>query len=187
MVRFDSKLQALVLQQGQRKNRLSLEALHELGEWFDRLAKLDLDRLLLISEDASIFCAGADINDLVGLNQQSARDYSLLGQGLMARIESFTCPVWAFIEGPCFGGGVDLVLACHHRVAGPSASFCHPGVQRGIVTGFGGTVLLPEIIGLDRALTFFVTGQVADAQTALQWGLVQAIQTREDFLAAWQK
>ena len=187
LFRFEPDIHALVLQQGQRKNRLSTEGLIELSEWLDRLDGLRLPRLLMISEDPSVFCAGADIRELAELDFARAGQYAELGQTLMQKIESFPRPIWAFIEGPCFGGGVDLILACHRRVAAPSARFCHPGVMRGIVTGFGGTVRLPEIIGLDRALTFFVTGQVADAQTALDWGFVQAILTREDFLLGWQR
>ena len=81
----------------------------------------------------------------------------------------------AFINGFCFGGGLDLALSCKERIAAPNAMFCHPGANLGIMTGWGGTQRLPRLVGEARALEMFLLAKRVDAQEALQIGLVDEI------------
>jgi enoyl-CoA hydratase/carnithine racemase len=93
----------------------------------------------------------------------------------MQVIEEFPAPVYAAIEGYCMGGGVDLALACHHRIASPQAVFGHRGAALGLMTGWGGTQRLPRLIGKAHALQRFVAAEKLTAEQALQIGLIEAI------------
>jgi len=94
---------------------------------------------------------------------------------LMTTIAGFPAPVYAAIAGYCMGGGLDLALACHHRVATPHAIFGHRGAALGLITGWGGTQRLPRLIGKARALEMFVAAERVSAPQALRMGLIDAI------------
>jgi enoyl-CoA hydratase/carnithine racemase len=93
----------------------------------------------------------------------------------MAEIESFPSPVYAAISGYCMGGGLDLALACHRRIAAPNAIFGHRGAALGLITGWGGTQRLPRLIGRSRALAMLIAAEKVSAANALRMGLVDAI------------
>ncbi len=93
----------------------------------------------------------------------------------MAAIEHFPAPVYAAVSGYCMGGGLDLALACHCRIATPNAIFGHRGAALGLITGWGGTQRLPRLISKGRALEIFVTAEKINAQRALEIGLIDAI------------
>src|ERR1700675_2030857 len=93
----------------------------------------------------------------------------------MQAIDEFPAPVVAAIGGNCMGGGLDLALACHRRIAAPSAVFGHRGAALGLITGWGGTQRLPRLIGKGRALELFVAAEKVTAQRALEIGLINAI------------
>lgn len=93
----------------------------------------------------------------------------------MNKIANAKPPTVAAINGYCFGGALDLALACDKRIAAPNAVFCHPGANLGIVTGWGGTQRLPRLIGETRALEMFLTAKKVAANEALQIGLVDEI------------
>lgn len=98
-----------------------------------------------------------------------------MGQDLMAAIERFPAPVYAAISGYCMGGGLDLALACHHRIVSPHAVFGHCGAALGLITGWGGTQRLPRLVGKARALEIFVAAEKISAQQALRIGLIDAM------------
>jgi enoyl-CoA hydratase/carnithine racemase len=93
----------------------------------------------------------------------------------MEMIDFFPAPVFAAISGYCMGGGLDLALACRHRIASPHAMFGHRGAALGLITGWGGTQRLPRLIGKGRALEMFVAAEKITAAHALRMGLVDAI------------
>ena len=98
-----------------------------------------------------------------------------MGQALMDAIDRSPAPVYAVISGYCMGGGLDLALACHHRIASPHAVFGHRGAALGLITGWGGTQRLPRLIGKGRTLEMFVAAEKVSAAQALRIGLVDAI------------
>lgn len=130
---------------------------------------------LVITGSERFFSAGADLEEIAMLDGPSAHDFSKMGQALMSAIETFPAPVYAAISGYCMGGGLDLALACHLRIASPSAVFGHRGAALGLITGWGGTQRLPRLIGKARALQMFVAAEKVTAQEALRIGLVDAI------------
>jgi enoyl-CoA hydratase/carnithine racemase len=124
---------------------------------------------LIVAGNGKFFSVGADLNEIAALTGPEAYEFSAMGQA------SYPAPVIAAIEGHCMGGGLDLVLACHHRIAAPHAVFGHRGAALGLMTGWGGTQRLPRLIGKSRALELFVAAEKISAARALEIGLVDAI------------
>jgi enoyl-CoA hydratase len=129
----------------------------------------------VISGTERAFAVGAEISELANLTPASAFEFSRYGQRVMQAVASSSKPIVAAIRGYCMGGGLDLALACHARIASSDAVFAHPGGSLGIITGWGGTQRLPRLIGRSRALEMLVTGQRLGAQEAFACGLVQKI------------
>jgi enoyl-CoA hydratase/carnithine racemase len=130
---------------------------------------------VVITGNDRFFSAGADLQEIAALDGSTAFEFSKMGQELMAIIENFPAPVWAAVSGYCMGGGLDLALACHRRVASPHAIFGHRGTALGLITGWGGTQRLPRLIGKTRALELFVAAEKLNAGQALRIGLVDAV------------
>ncbi|HKW89603.1 MAG TPA: enoyl-CoA hydratase/isomerase family protein [Candidatus Acidoferrales bacterium] len=141
---------------------------------------------IVITGTDKAFAAGAEISELAALTPLAAREFSLLGQSVMACVERSPKPVIAAIRGYCFGGGLDLALACHVRIASPGAQFAHPGASLGILTGWGGTQRLPRTLlpgARSRALELFSTGRTIAASEALLLGLLSRILPAHELLS----
>ncbi len=134
-------------------------------------------RPLIIAGNRHFFSVGADLNEIAALTGLEACEFSAMGQALMNAISSYPATVVAAIEGHCMGGGLDLALACHRRIAAPYAVFGHRGAALGLMTGWGGTQRLPRLIGKGRALELFIAAEKLSAARALEIGLVDAIAT----------
>jgi len=130
---------------------------------------------LIITGNHKCFSAGADLNEIAALTGPAACAFSQMGQELMNLIEGFPAPVVAAISGYCMGGGLDLALACHLRIASPHAVFGHRGAALGLITGWGGTQRLPRLIGKAKALEMFLTAEKVRAAEAWRIGLVDSI------------
>jgi enoyl-CoA hydratase/carnithine racemase len=154
-------------------NRLTRTCVASLTETLHRLRPEA--RELIISGNSRCFSAGADLEEIATLNGQTAYRFSKLGQSLMAAIENFPAPVCAAISGYCMGGGLDLALACHRRMAAPNAIFGHRGAALGLITGWGGTQRLPRLIGKARAFEMFVAAEKIGAAQALSMGLIDGM------------
>ena len=129
---------------------------------------------LVITGDP-VFSAGADLNEVSRLAGSEALAFARMGQELMNVVANYPAPVYAAIQGFCMGGGLDLALACHHRIACPDAVFGHRGAALGLITGWGGTQRLPRLVGKGRALEMFVAAGKVVAPEALRSGLLDAI------------
>ena len=154
-------------------NRLTRDCVISLTE---ALRGLKGDRRgLVIAGNNRFFSAGADLGEIARLTATAAYGFSKTGQALMQAVEDFPAPVYAAISGYCMGGGLDLALACHRRIAAPHAVFGHRGAALGLITGWGGTQRLPRLIGRSRALEMFVAAEKVNAAGALRIRLVDAI------------
>jgi enoyl-CoA hydratase/carnithine racemase len=130
---------------------------------------------LIIAGNSQFFSVGADLNEIAALTGPEAYEFSVMGQTLMNAIAGHPAPVIAAVEGHCMGGGLDLALACHRRIAAPHAVFGHRGAALGLMTGWGGTQRLPRLIGKGRALELFIAAEKVSAARAQKIGLVDAI------------
>jgi len=155
-------------------NRLTSERVAALTAAVEELAANPPSRLVLAS-NAHFFSAGADLNQIAALTGPEALRFAQMGQRLMNAVARFPAPTIAAVNGYCMGGGLDLALACHRRIAGPHALFGHRGAALGLITGWGGTQRLPRLIGKARALEMFLAAEKLHAARALQMGLVDAI------------
>jgi enoyl-CoA hydratase len=156
-------------------NRLTREVMDELATAIKALRKNDELLTLIITGSGGIFSAGADLSEVGALDHGSAYYFSRRGQAIFASFNHAAPVVIAAIDGYCLGGGLDLALSCDLRYATPRSSFQHPGVKRGIITGWGGTQRLPRLIGTDMTRRLLVSGDRIDAEKARQIGLINGI------------
>src|SRR5579884_835579 len=164
----------LRLQSADGMNRLTRDCVLALTDAMRRLAESNPLPLIITGND-HFFSTGADLHEVARLRGPEALNFSAMGQQLMNFIESFPKPVIAAVHGYCMGGGLDLALACHARIASPHAIFGHRGAALGLITGWGGTQRLPRLIGKGRALQMFVAAEKLTATQALHIGLVDAV------------
>ncbi len=129
----------------------------------------------VITGSERAFAAGAEISELAALGREEGFAFARRGQRAMNAVADSPKPVVAAIRGYCFGGGLDLALACDARIATEDAVFAHPGGALGIITGWGGTQRLPRLIGEARAIEMFITGRRVDAREAREFGLVRTV------------
>ena len=159
-------------------NKLGMQrirALHRAIQELRAEAESDTIKRLIVTGNDKFFSAGADLNEISALTAAQAFEFSREGQALMQAIDQFALPVIAAIRGYCMGGGMDLALACDHRIAAPNAVFGHRGASLGVMTGWGGTQRLPRLIGKARAMQMFLLAEMVKADEALRIGLVDAI------------
>ncbi len=154
-------------------NRLSRACVLALTDAVRELARAP--RPLIITGNHKFFSAGAELSEIVALTGPTAYDFSHMGQALMNEIGCFPAPVVAAVGGYCMGGGLDLALACHRRIASPHAVFGHRGAALGLITGWGGTQRLPRLVGKTRALQMMIEAEKVHAREALRIGLVDTI------------
>ncbi len=133
-------------------------------------------RAVIFTGADGIFASGADLREIAELKPEEAREFAFRGQNLMRIISGLSQMTIAAINGYCFGGALDLAVACDRRIGSPNASFSHPGVGLGIITGWTGTQRLPRLIGQTNALEIFLTAKRIDAMEALRIGLIDTIE-----------
>ena len=155
-------------------NRLTIERVLALTAAIQKLAAQCPSRLV-ITGNAHFFSAGADLHEIAALTGPEAFRFARMGQRLMDAVASLPVPTVAAIHGYCMGGGLDLALACRHRIVGPHALFGHRGAALGLVTGWGGTQRLPRLIGKGRALQMFLAAEKVDAKRAIAMRLADAL------------
>jgi enoyl-CoA hydratase len=157
-------------------NALNRATLAELHQAFAEAAETAQVRVLVLAgAGGKAFVAGADISELARQTPVEARDTSRFGQQLMSRIESLGKPVIAEVGGFCLGGGMELAMACHLRLASEKAKFGQPEVNLGLIPGFGGTQRLLRLAGRNAALELCLTGQQIGAERAYQLGIVSRV------------
>ncbi len=160
----------------EKRNPLNRETVTALDDCFgDLAADAAVRAVILTGAGDKSFVAGADLNQVTELNALQGRDWGRLGQAVFSRIEAFEKPVIAAINGWALGGGLELAMACHIRVAAEHARLGQPEVKLGIVPGYGGTQRLPRLVGRGRALEMLLTGEPIDAAEALRIGLVNHV------------
>ncbi len=140
--------------------------------------------LILTGSGDKSFVAGTDIAELTDLTADTGREFSLRGQEVFDMIENLGKPVIAAVNGYALGGGCELALACHIRIASDNAKFGQPEVNLGVIPGYGGTQRLARLVGKGRAMEMILTGNPISAQEALQVGLVNKVVSRPDLMPA---
>ncbi len=175
IIETSSDLKLIRFSRPEIRSPLSIAVLEGLHGVIDRIAADTSVVGLIFSGTDDVFASGADLREIGRVTGKTAREFALRGQTLMSRISDLHCKTVAAVNGFCFGGALDLALACDMRIASPNALFSHPGASLGIMTGWGGTQRLPRMIGEAAAIEMFFTGRRVNAAEALTLGLVDAV------------
>ncbi len=157
------------------KNPLSIATLEEIKEIFTSLDSNPAITTVILTGSGDTFASGANLKEISQTTAASAREFALRGQNLMQRIYRSEKLTVAAIDGFCMGGALDLALSCKTRIASPRSIFAHPGANLGIITGWGGTQLLPRLIGEAKALEMFLTAKRVETSEALRIGLIDKV------------
>jgi len=173
----------ITINQPDRLNALNSERLTALLARIEEASgNPEVRAIVLTGAGDRAFVAGADIKEMVGLDQETAPEFGRLGHAVASALEQAPQPVIAAINGFALGGGCELALACDIRLASESAVFAQPEVSLGIAPGWGGTQRLPRVVGPGIAAELIFTGRRVDATEALRIGLVNAVHPAADLL-----
>lgn len=157
-------------------NALSSAVMSELAATIDQLGADDNVKAIVITGNGMAFVAGADINEIAAIDSPTkAKDLVSGGQSVFSKIENLKKPVIAAINGVALGGGLELALACHIRIASDRAKLGLVEINLGIMPGFGGTVRLPRVVGWAKATEMILTAETVSAQDAYRIGLVNKV------------
>ena len=175
----------LKIDRPEKLNALNRRVLEALQEAFASLADDESVRaIVLTGAGDKAFVAGADIAEIREQSPVQARAFSALGQALMSRIQHMEKPVIAAVNGFALGGGLELAMACHLRLASDRARLGLPEIKLGIMPGFGGTQRLARLVGPARALDLALSGEPVDAETAERIGLVHRVVPHDELADA---
>jgi enoyl-CoA hydratase len=164
-------------------NALNQELFQELDQIIDELyTNPDIRGLILTGDGEKAFVAGADIKELAVLTNEEALQLSRKGQETFRKLQECPKPIIAAVNGFALGGGCELAMACHIRIATQNAKFGQPEINLGIIPGYGGTQRLTQLIGRGKALELMLTGETISALDALSLGLINHVVTDRDAL-----
>lgn len=181
-------IRTITIQRPDKLNALDRETLMELRLAFDQARSDDGIRVVILAGAGDkAFVAGADISQLAELSAEQAREFSQAGQDLMLAVERLGKPVIARIQGFALGGGMELAMACHLRVASEKAKFGQPEVGLGLIPGFGGTQRLLRLAGRSAALELCLLGEQIDAKRAQELALVNRVVAADELDAEVDK
>lgn len=180
----DGNILTITINRESKLNALNQETLAELKETIQSVYDdRQVRGVILTGAGEKAFVAGADISEFTELNEMNARKFAEEGQEIFELIENCHTPVIAVVNGFALGGGCELAMACHMRVAVGAAKFGQPEVNLGIIPGYGGTQRMTQLIGKGRAFEYMMTADMIDANKALDWGLVNHVtSTKEEAL-----
>ncbi len=180
---LENNIFTITINRPDKLNALNKTVMEELSKAIDEVYENDEIRSVIITgAGAKSFVAGADIGEFVGLSVDEGKALAEKGQGIFMKIENCPKPVVAAVNGFALGGGCELAMACHFRIASDDAKFGQPEVNLGLIPGYGGTQRLVQLIGKGRAIEMLISATIIDANTALQYGLVNYVVTRQELL-----
>lgn len=184
LVEIKEKTAVVKINRPDKLNALNAVTMEELKNVFTELnSNEDVYVIILTGSGEKAFVAGADISELNKLNMISGKEFSEKGQEIFNLIENSTKPVIAAVNGFALGGGCEIALACHIRLASENAKFGQPEVNLGIIPGYGGTQRLTRLINSGRAAEYILSGDMIDANEAYRIGLVNHVYSQNELMA----
>jgi enoyl-CoA hydratase len=180
---LEENILTITVNRPDKLNALNRDVMRELDEVMMEVeSNKDIRGVIITGSGPKSFVAGADISEFQGLNHDQGMDLAKKGQDVFFKIENCSKPVIAAVNGFALGGGCELAMACHFRLASENAKFGQPEVNLGLIPGYGGTQRLVHLIGKGRAMELLMTGNMIDAQTAFQFGLVNYVLPQEELM-----
>jgi enoyl-CoA hydratase len=180
----DDRIALLSINRPDKLNALNDATIAELAQAIEEIRERADIGGAIITGAGRAFVAGADIAELAGQNAITGKARALKGQATFARFETSPKPIIAAINGFALGGGCELAMACHVRIASDAAKLGQPEAKLGILPGFGGSQRLPRLVGKGRALQLLLTGEVIDANEAFRIGLVNKVVPAAELMSA---
>ncbi|MDR3609844.1 MAG: enoyl-CoA hydratase-related protein [Ignavibacteriaceae bacterium] len=183
ILEINNKNALITINRPDKLNALNAIVMSELRDCLMELKKNEnVSVIILTGSGQKAFVAGADISELSNLDMISAKEFSEKGQGIFNLIENFNKPVIAAVNGFALGGGCELALACHMRLASENAKFGQPEINLGLIPGYGGTQRLTRLINSGRSLELILTGDLIDAAEAYRLGIVNKVFPIEELM-----
>jgi enoyl-CoA hydratase len=180
---LDNNIFTITINRPDKLNALSKDVFTDLNNALDEVnSNAEIKSVIITGAGAKAFVAGADISEFGGLNKADAMALAKRGQDIFARIENSPKPVVAAVNGFALGGGCELAMSCHFRIASENAKFGQPEVNLGLIPGYGGTQRLVQLIGKGKAMELLMSAHMIDANEAKQLGLVNYVTTAETLL-----
>ncbi|MBL4662865.1 MAG: enoyl-CoA hydratase/isomerase family protein [Flavobacteriaceae bacterium] len=186
---FDNGITTITINRPSKLNALNKATIEELHEAFKEADKDRGTKVIIVTGSGEkAFVAGADIREFADYSVSQGEHLAAQGQALLFDfVAHLSTPVIAAVNGFALGGGLELAMAAHFRLASDNAKMGLPEVSLGVIPGYGGTQRLPQLIGKGRAMELIMSAQMIDAQQALQYGLVNYVTTPEELLPLTQK
>jgi enoyl-CoA hydratase len=180
---LENGLMVVTINRADKLNALNKDVMSDLDELINEIeSNSQIKAVIITGAGQKAFVAGADISEFLGLNNDEGKALAKKGQDIFHRIENCKKPIVAAVNGFALGGGCELAMACHFRIASDNAKFGQPEVNLGLIPGYGGTQRLVQLIGKGRALELLLTGNTIDASIALDYGLVNHVVPNDDLL-----
>jgi enoyl-CoA hydratase len=183
LISLDNGIFTITINRPDKLNALNKKVFDDLNTVLDEVySDPAIQSVIITGAGPKAFVAGADITEFAGLSKEEAMAMAKRGQDIFARIENSPKPIVAAVNGFALGGGCELAMSCHFRIASENAKFGQPEVNLGLIPGYGGTQRLTQLIGKGRAIELLVSANMIDAHTALQYGLVNHVVPQEELL-----
>ena len=183
-VEKNGKIAIITINRPEKLNALNVQTMDEINNAITELNKDNSTSVIIITGKGNkAFVAGADISELNNLDKDTGKAFAQKGQAVFNNIENSCKPVIAAVNGYALGGGCELALACHIRLASENAVFGQPEINLGVIPGYGGTQRLSRVINTGRAMEYILTGDMINAQEALSIGLVNKVFPQDELLS----
>ena len=180
---LENGIYTITINRPDKLNALSQDVFTDLNKALDEIASnAEIKSVIITGAGSKAFVAGADISEFIGFNKNDAMALAKRGQDTFARIENSAKPVVAAVNGFALGGGCELAMSCHFRLASDNAKFGQPEVNLGLIPGYGGTQRLVQLIGKGKAMELLMSAGMIDANEAKQLGLVNYVTSPETLL-----
>ena len=188
-VKKDENISLITINRPSKLNALNRATIKELHEAFDKAEDdEDIRVIILTGSGEKAFVAGADISEFDDFNVKEGSKLAKKGQEILFDfIENLSTPVIAAVNGFALGGGLELAMACHFRIASDNAKMGLPEVSLGVIPGYGGTQRLPQLIGKGKAMEMIMTAGMITAEEALHFGLVNYVVSQDELLPMAEK
>ena len=184
LLKSKSGIAYIIINRPKKLNALNKATIQELHEAFQQTDEArDVKVIIVTGSGEKAFVAGADISEFADFNVDQGGELAAKGQALLFDfVEQLSTPVIAAVNGFALGGGLELAMACHFRIASDNAKMGLPEVSLGVIPGYGGTQRLPQLVGKGRAMEMVMTAGMIDAQQALNYGLVNHVKTQDELM-----
>ena len=188
-VEFENQITYITINRPKKLNALNKDTIQELHEAFSEADEDPNTRVIIITGTGEkAFVAGADISEFADFSVEKGKELAANGQKILFdTVANLGTPVIAAINGFALGGGLELAMSAHFRIASENAKMGLPEVSLGVIPGYGGTQRLPQLVGKGRAMEMIMTAGMIDANQALQYGLVNHVTTAEELMPLAEK